>query len=71
MKGLSPCTYRYLLFWQESAEDIGGGLPFLADLTLGLSVVAYTMLSLLYDGLPISKEELVCQHLLKSKLLQR
>ncbi|XP_055995500.1 probable E3 ubiquitin-protein ligase HECTD4 isoform X2 [Ostrea edulis] len=56
---------------QESTEEVSSGLPFLADLALGLSVLACTMLHLLYKGPETSKEEVSCQHLLKSKLLQR
>ncbi|KAK7506010.1 hypothetical protein BaRGS_00002732 [Batillaria attramentaria] len=61
------CTVRA----QECAEEVSGGLPFLSDLALSLSVLACTMLALLYDGPPISPEESTCQHLLRSKLLQR
>ena len=50
---------------------MSGGLPFLSDLALSLSVLACTMLALLYDGPETSEEELTCQHLLRSKLLQR
>ncbi|KAJ8312853.1 hypothetical protein KUTeg_010226 [Tegillarca granosa] len=56
---------------QESTEEVSSGLPFLADLALGLSVLACTMLHLLYHGPEKSKEEISCEHLLKSKLLQR
>nr|KAG5713128.1 hypothetical protein BaRGS_007655 [Batillaria attramentaria] len=55
---------------KECAEEVSGGLPFLSDLALSLSVLACTMLALLYDGPPISPEESTCQHLLRSKLLQ-
>ncbi|KAA8578851.1 hypothetical protein FQN60_005319, partial [Etheostoma spectabile] len=34
----------------ESSEDVSGGLPFLADLALGLSVLACSMLRILYNG---------------------
>ncbi|XP_076346000.1 putative E3 ubiquitin-protein ligase HECTD4 isoform X3 [Tachypleus tridentatus] len=56
---------------QESAEEVTGGLPFLADLALGLSVVACTMLQLLYQGEPLSAEDEECKHLLQSTVLQR
>ncbi|KAL8604631.1 hypothetical protein ACOMHN_013411 [Nucella lapillus] len=61
------CTVRA----QECAEEVSGGLPFLFDLALSLSVLACTMLALLYDGPEISEDELACQHLLRAKLLQR
>ncbi|XP_062590799.1 probable E3 ubiquitin-protein ligase HECTD4 isoform X2 [Saccostrea cucullata] len=56
---------------QESTEEVSSGLPFLADLALGLSVLACTMLQLLYRGPETTQQEVNCQHLLKSKLLQR
>jgi len=56
---------------QETPEEVSNGLPFLADLGLGLSVLACTMLHLLYQGPEKTKEEESCKHLLKSKLLQR
>ncbi|KAK3084084.1 hypothetical protein FSP39_007865 [Pinctada imbricata] len=56
---------------QESTEEVSSGLPFLADLALGLSVLACTMLQLLYKGPEKSVQETNCQLLLKSKLLQR
>ncbi|OWF52164.1 E3 ubiquitin-protein ligase HECTD4 [Mizuhopecten yessoensis] len=56
---------------QESTEEVSSGLPFLADLALGLSVLACTMLQLLYHGPETSREEGSCAHLLKSKFLQR
>ncbi|KAI1901157.1 hypothetical protein AGOR_G00057300 [Albula goreensis] len=61
------CTVRA----QESSEDVSGGLPFLADLALGLSVLACSMLRILYHGPEITREEEACQDLLCSKLLQR
>ncbi|XP_069038398.1 probable E3 ubiquitin-protein ligase HECTD4 isoform X3 [Lepisosteus oculatus] len=61
------CTVRA----QESSEDVSGGLPFLADLALGLSVLACSMLRILYSGPEITREEEACQDLLCSKLLQR
>ncbi|XP_071790886.1 probable E3 ubiquitin-protein ligase HECTD4 isoform X2 [Asterias amurensis] len=61
------CTVRA----QESTEDASGGMPFLADLALGLSVLACTMLMKLYKGPEKSPEEEQSEHLLKSKLLQR
>ncbi|KAG8597816.1 hypothetical protein GDO81_002399 [Engystomops pustulosus] len=61
------CTVRA----QESSEDVSGGLPFLVDLALGLSVLACSMLRILYNGPEITKEELTCHDLLRSKLLQR
>ncbi|XP_078523549.1 putative E3 ubiquitin-protein ligase HECTD4 isoform X2 [Lissotriton helveticus] len=61
------CTVRA----QESSEDVSGGLPFLVDLALGLSVLACSMLRILYSGPEITKEEETCQDLLRSKLLQR
>ncbi|XP_053555727.1 probable E3 ubiquitin-protein ligase HECTD4 [Bombina bombina] len=56
---------------KESSEDVSGGLPFLVDLALGLSVLACSMLRILYNGPEITKEELTCHDLLRSKLLQR
>uniref|UniRef100_A0A3B4GH79 HECD4 ligase n=1 Tax=Pundamilia nyererei TaxID=303518 RepID=A0A3B4GH79_9CICH len=61
------CTVRA----QESSEDVSGGLPFLADLALGLSVLACSMLRILYNGPEVTKEEEACHDLLCSKLLQR
>ncbi|XP_036454105.1 probable E3 ubiquitin-protein ligase HECTD4 isoform X4 [Colossoma macropomum] len=61
------CTVRA----QESSEDVSGGLPFLADLALGLSVLACSMLRILYNGPDITREEESCHDLLCSKLLQR
>ncbi|XP_045441577.1 probable E3 ubiquitin-protein ligase HECTD4 isoform X11 [Pipistrellus kuhlii] len=60
------CTVRA----QESSEDVSGGLPFLVDLALGLSVLACSMLRILYNGPEITREEEACQELLRSKLLQ-
>ena len=56
---------------QERSDDVSSGLPFLADLTLGLSVLACTMLHLLYHGPLTTDSEQLCHHLLRSKLLQR
>lgn len=56
---------------QESSEDVSGGLPFLADLALGLSVLACSMLRILYNGPEVTREEEACHDLLCSKLLQR
>ena len=58
---------------REAADDPPGrsGLPFLADLALSLSVLACTMLHLLYQGPELSKDEEKCHHVLHSKLLQR
>ncbi|TKS78950.1 putative E3 ubiquitin-protein ligase HECTD4 [Collichthys lucidus] len=61
------CTVRA----QESSEDVSGGLPFLADLALGLSVLACSMLRILYNGPEVTREEEACHDLLCSKLLQR
>ncbi|XP_077691411.1 putative E3 ubiquitin-protein ligase HECTD4 isoform X3 [Eretmochelys imbricata] len=61
------CTVRA----QESSEDVSGGLPFLVDLALGLSVLACSMLRILYNGPEMTKDEETCQELLRSKLLQR
>ncbi|XP_038054835.1 probable E3 ubiquitin-protein ligase HECTD4 isoform X2 [Patiria miniata] len=61
------CTVRA----QESTEDASGGMPFLADLALGLSVLGCTMLRRLYKGPEKSLQEEQSEHLLKSKLLQR
>ncbi|KAJ7994262.1 hypothetical protein DPEC_G00264060 [Dallia pectoralis] len=61
------CTVRA----QESSEDVSGGLPFLADLALGLSVLACSMLRILYNGPEVTREEEACRDLLCSKLLQR
>lgn len=58
-------------FFQESSEDVSGGLPFLADLALGLSVLACSMLRILYNGPEVTREEEACHDLLCSKLLQR
>lgn len=64
--------YNFLiLFFKESSEDVSGGLPFLADLALGLSVLACSMLRILYTGPEVTKEEEACHDLLCSKLLQR
>lgn len=60
-----------LFLLQESSEDVSGGLPFLVDLALGLSVLACSMLRILYNGPEITKDEETCQELLRSKLLQR
>lgn len=62
---------HYVFYFQESTEEVSIGLPFLADLALGLSVLACTMLQLLYEGPDKSKQEISCTHLLRSKLLQR
>ena len=56
---------------QENTDEAYNGLPFAADLALGLSVLGCTMLHLLYQGPEITAEEVKCQHLLKSRLLQR
>ncbi|CAH1233961.1 HECTD4 [Branchiostoma lanceolatum] len=56
---------------QEASEDVSGGLPFLTDLALGLSVLACNMLHILYRGPEVTQEEQACRHLLKSRLLQR
>ncbi|XP_059171920.1 probable E3 ubiquitin-protein ligase HECTD4 isoform X2 [Physella acuta] len=61
------CTIRA----QESAEEVTPGLPFLSDLALGLSVLLCTQLAQLYHGSPASQDEADCQHLLKSRILQR
>ncbi|CAG5121382.1 unnamed protein product, partial [Candidula unifasciata] len=55
----------------ESAEEVTPGLPFLSDLALGLSVLVCTQLALLYHGPPPTQDEIDCQHLLRSKILQR
>lgn len=74
---VTPTAYQwyfilcFLFHTQESTEEVSSGLPFLADLALGLSVLGCTMLHLLYHGPEKSKEEISCEHLLKSKLLQR
>lgn len=60
-----------LFCFQESSEDVSGGLPFLADLALGLSVLACSMLRILYNGPEVTREEEACHDLLCSKLLQR
>lgn len=64
-------TVRAQNHFTESAEEVSCGLPFLADLALGLSVLACTMLQLLYQGPEKTPQEYICDHLLKSKLLQR
>ncbi|CDQ98865.1 unnamed protein product, partial [Oncorhynchus mykiss] len=64
---LDHCSVRA----QESSEDVSGGLPFLADLALGLSVLACSMLRILYNGPEVTREEDACHDLLCSKLLQR
>ncbi|XP_055958013.1 probable E3 ubiquitin-protein ligase HECTD4 [Patella vulgata] len=56
---------------QESVEEVGGGLPFLADLALGLSVLSCMMLQIMFDGPEKTEVEITCQHLFKSKILQR
>lgn len=56
---------------QESAEEVSQGLPFLADLALGLSVLGCCMLQLLYQGPDKTPDEEKCEALLKSRLLQR
>nr|XP_019589541.1 PREDICTED: probable E3 ubiquitin-protein ligase HECTD4 isoform X6 [Rhinolophus sinicus] len=66
----SRCSSQYD-YDKESSEDVSGGLPFLVDLALGLSVLACSMLRILYNGPEITKEEEACQELLRSKLLQR
>lgn len=60
-----------LLCQQESAEEETPGLPFLSDLALSLSVVVGTHLTRLYQGSDPTQDEEDCQHLLKSRLLQR
>uniref|UniRef100_A0A2C9KB19 HECT domain-containing protein n=1 Tax=Biomphalaria glabrata TaxID=6526 RepID=A0A2C9KB19_BIOGL len=65
-------TFFFNLSYQkESAEEVTPGLPFLSDLALGLSVLVCTQLALLYHGSPPSQDEIDCQHLLRSKILQR
>ena len=65
----NPFNYfNFILFFHP---QVSNGLPFLADLALGLSVLACTMLHLLYQGPEKTKDEEICQHLLKTKLLQR
>lgn len=69
-----PLILKMLFFcfcFQESSEDVSGGLPFLADLALGLSVLACSMLRILYNGPEVTREEEACHDLLCSKLLQR
>ncbi|XP_030623120.1 LOW QUALITY PROTEIN: probable E3 ubiquitin-protein ligase HECTD4 [Chanos chanos] len=61
------CTVRA----QECSEDVSCGLPFLADLALGLSVLSCSMLRILYNGPELTPEEEACHNLLCSKLLQR
>lgn len=57
---------------REPPDDLTiAGLPFVADLALGLSVLACTMLHLLYQGPEMSKDEQRCQHVLSAKLLHR
>jgi E3 ubiquitin-protein ligase HECTD4 len=56
---------------QESVDEVSQGLPFLADLALGLSVLGCSMLQLLYQGPEKTADEEKCQELLKSRLLQR
>ena len=50
---------------------MSGGLPFLADLALVLSVLACSMLRILFNGPEVTREEEARQDLLCSKLLQR
>lgn len=69
--GATAVTLCFPSAAQESSEDVSGGLPFLVDLALGLSVLACSMLRILYNGPEITKEEETCQELLRSKLLQR
>ena len=65
----NPFNYFNLILFFH--PQVSNGLPFLADLALGLSVLACTMLHLLYQGPEKTKDEEICQHLLKTKLLQR
>ncbi|ESO97623.1 hypothetical protein LOTGIDRAFT_228255 [Lottia gigantea] len=56
---------------QELVEEVGSGLPFLADLALGLSVLSCMLLQIMFDGPEKTPDEIGCQHLFKSKILQR
>uniref|UniRef100_T1J2Q6 HECT domain-containing protein n=1 Tax=Strigamia maritima TaxID=126957 RepID=T1J2Q6_STRMM len=55
---------------QESPEEMSNGLPFLADLALGLSIVSTKLLEILFRGPFISIDEIACSSLLHSHLLQ-
>eukprot|EP00092_Neocalanus_flemingeri_P030552 GFUD01033172.1.p1 GENE.GFUD01033172.1~~GFUD01033172.1.p1 ORF type:complete len:4225 (-),score=861.78 GFUD01033172.1:307-12981(-) len=55
----------------QEQEDSSTILPFMADLSLTLSALVCSNLEVLYGGRDLVKEELNCEHLLQSKLLQR
>ena len=56
---------------QESSEDCTSGLPFVADLALGLTVLGSSLLRVLYEGPEVMNAEERCRALLSSKLMQR
>ncbi|XP_041456057.1 probable E3 ubiquitin-protein ligase HECTD4 isoform X4 [Lytechinus variegatus] len=61
------CTVRA----QESSEDCTSGLPFVADLALGLTVLGSSLLKVLYEGPEVTGAEERCHALLSSKMIQR
>ncbi|XP_071497133.1 probable E3 ubiquitin-protein ligase HECTD4 [Diadema antillarum] len=61
------CTVRA----QESTEDCTSGLPFIADLALGLTVLGSSLLGILYEGPKVTGAEERCHALLSSRLMQR
>lgn len=56
---------------QENSEDLTSGLPFLIDITLGLSELCCSMIKILYSGPAKTSAETLCHRLLQSELLQR
>jgi len=52
-------------------ETSSTNLPFVADLAFSLSYLSCQLLSVLYTGPEVSKDEKACQHLFNAKLLQR
>lgn len=62
------CTVRA----QETLDGSEGtGLPFMADLALGLSVLSCSLIQILYDGPALSADEESCQDLFTHRLMQR
>ena len=61
------CTIRP----QELAEDGSNGLPFLLDLLLSLSSVNCSLIGQLFTGAPPTKQEVSCEAVMESALLQR
>lgn len=56
---------------QEMAESGSNGLPFLLDIHLSLSSVCCSLIGQLFNGAPPSKEEIECEQIMESNLLQR